>query len=160
MAKTVHPGLVSADLVDMHVFNSSNTTVYNTEPSLTRQEFADECDINVIMAQYDKNGVVSHMNPREPMYVDLSGVPNFREAMDMMISADKAFMSLPAKVRKEFDNDARKFVDFASDEANLEQMREWGLAPAAEPADDLPAPGVKPEPKAPANEPAPAPKPA
>lgn len=129
----LRPGQVSPELVDANVSNHSDTRVFNDEPSLTRQEFADECDINVIMAQYEKTGVVSHMSPREPMYVDLTGVPDFRNAMDMMLDAEKAFMSLPAKVRKEFDNDARNFVDFASNPDNLDKMREWGLAPPAPP---------------------------
>jgi len=128
----VKHGQVSPELVDFAVSNNSDTGIDNKEPSLTRQEFSDECDINVIMANYEKTGVVSHYSPREPVYLDLTVVPNFRDAMDMLIEADKAFMSLPAKVRKEFDNDARKFVEFAQDPANLDKMREYGLAPPKE----------------------------
>lgn len=121
------------ELYDFYAYNGSDTGIENTEPSLTRQEFSEECDINVIMAQYEKTGVISHVVAREPTYLDLTDIPDFRTAMDMMSEAEKAFMSLPAKVRKDFDNDARNFVDFAVDPANLDKMREYGLAPPAEP---------------------------
>lgn len=98
-------------------------------PSLTQQEFMDECDINNIMDRYEKTGVISHVARREPRYLDLSDVPDFQSAMAFMHDAEAAFMSLPARVRKEFDNDAGKFVEFAGDPANLDQMRSWGLAP-------------------------------
>lgn len=135
-------GQVSPELVDFCVCNGSDTGFHNTEPSLTRQEFSDECDINVIMAQYEKTGVINHQAPREPFYFDVTEVPDFRSAMDFMIDADKAFMSLPAKVRKEFDNDARNFVDFAIDPANLDKMREFGLAPPAPQEPPAAAPAV------------------
>ncbi|AXH75864.1 MAG: internal scaffolding protein [Microviridae sp.] len=110
----------------------SSYGISDWSPSLTRQEFAEECDINVIMARYERTGQLP-ANVSEPMYVDMTSMPpDFRTAMDMMLDADKAFMTLPARVRREFDNDAKEFVDFASNPDNLEQMREWGLAPPAE----------------------------
>lgn len=127
--KVLRHGQVSPELVDACVCNDSDTAIINDEPSLTRQEFADECDINVIMAQYERTGVISHVSQREPMYLDLTGMPDFREYMFMMAEAEKAFMSLPAKVRKDFDNDPRNFVDFAAKPENLDKMREYGLAP-------------------------------
>lgn len=97
------------------------------EPSLTRAEFAAECDINNIMAQYEKTGVISHIRA-EGRYLDLTDVPDLQRALTILADADAAFMSLPATVRREFDNDPAKFVTFAQDEANVERMREWGLA--------------------------------
>lgn len=96
--------------------------------SRTRQEFAEECDINTIMERYEATGVISHVNHAEPMYLDTTIYPDLRGALDAFRDATQSFNALPAKVRKEFDNDPQKFVDFASDPANLKQMREWGLA--------------------------------
>lgn len=97
-------------------------------PSLTRQEFAEDCDINAIMARYEKTGVVSHVNQRQPLYLDLSAVPDYHTAMIQLDAAEAAFMSLPAKVRREFDNDPGKFVAYAENPDNIARMREWGLA--------------------------------
>lgn len=103
-------------------------TVIGDEPSMARQEFADECDINGIMAKYEKTGMLP-VNGAQASYVDFTAVPSdLQEAMRVMMDADAAFMSLPASVRKEFENDALRFVEYAQDGANLEQLRQWGLA--------------------------------
>lgn len=102
-------------------------------PSMTRQEFAEECDINTLMDKYESLGQFP-MPQSPPAYLDLTELPDFQSAQNAMIVATEAFMTLPAKVRKEFDNDPGRFVDFAEKPENLDQMRAWGLAPpAAEP---------------------------
>lgn len=127
-------------------------------PSLTRQDFAEECDINAIMERYQHTGVLPAGG--EPFYYDFTTLPTtMMESMDVMRQATDAFMTLPAKVRREFDNDPAEFVDFASNPDNVEQMREWGLA---EPKKALPVP-QEPAPAAPSQlpaSPAPAPGPA
>lgn len=101
-------------------------------PSLTRQEFADECDINKLMAQYEKSGMLpSNLNGATPRYLDVSEVPDLITAMNTLNEATAAFMSLPATVRRDFDNDPIKFINFAEDRENIEKMREWRLAPPA-----------------------------
>lgn len=114
--------------------NGADTVFFTEGPSLTRQEFAEECDINSIMARYDTHviggpGNLPHM---QPQYADFTMVPaTLLEYMTFMDSAEAAFMSLPAQVRKEFDNSPHMFVEFASDPENISQMRTWGLAPPA-----------------------------
>lgn len=112
-------GIGSRERADMDVF----------PPSLTRQEFAEECDINTLMDRYEKSGVISHVNRAQPKYFDMTVMPDLREALDMMRDASIAFSSLPAKVRREFDNDPQQFVDYAQNPENIDRMREWGLAP-------------------------------
>lgn len=120
---------VEHDPVDLHFH----------EPSLTRQEFADECDINNIMDKYKTTGALQHLNPTPPRYYDFSETPDLATALSLLKEADEAFMRLPAKVRGEFDNDPVKFVMYAEDADNLPQLREWGLA---EP-EKLPEPPMK-----------------
>lgn len=99
-------------------------------PSMTRQEFAEECDLNQIMKRYEKTGMLPVNAQSEPRYIDFTQSPaDLQEAMRVMIEAEAAFMSLPASVRRDFDNDAMRFVEFAEDGANLGKLREWGLAP-------------------------------
>lgn len=98
-------------------------------PSMTRQEFAEECDINTIMARYEASGALSHVNRAEPLYMDFTEVPPLREAMAFMDAAAIAFNSLPASVRAQFGNDPVAYVDFAQKSENIGKMREWGLAP-------------------------------
>ncbi|QCQ84753.1 internal scaffolding protein [Blackfly microvirus SF02] len=104
------------------------------DDGVTRQEFKDECDINVLMANYERNGVLNFFNPGQPQFLDVSAVPDLQTALAYMDTAQAAFMSLPASTRREFDQDPLKFVEFAENPANLSRMREWGLAPPAEAA--------------------------
>lgn len=143
---------------DFEKSNGSVTTVFNREPSLTRQEFAEECDINTLMARYDTHviGGPGNLPARQPMYFDFADLPqDLMGYMAFMSDAEASFMSLPAVVRREFDNSAVEFVAFASDPANIDQMRSWGLAapakaPEAPPASSSPpaAPVVTPAPGA------------
>lgn len=113
-------------------------------PSATRQEFADECDINNIMIRYEATGVINHFNNGQPQYLDLTAMPDtLSGTLEQLGLATDAFMRLPAHIRREFDNDPVRFVDFASDEANVGQMRDWGLAeplpPTPPPAPEAPS---------------------
>lgn len=113
-------------------------------PSLTRQEFAEECDINALMKRYEGHAIggPGNLAPAEPMYVDFAELPqDLLGYMNFMEDAQRSFMTLPAHVRRDFDNNAYEFVAFASDPGNLEQMRSWGLAPPAK-APPLPREGV------------------
>lgn len=107
-------------------------------PSLTRQEFAEECDINNIMQRYDAYISDPMRSVREPVYYDFTAMPDsLMGAMEVLHRGEEAFFRLPAVVRKEFDNDPARFVDYAADPSNVKQMREWGLA-APEKLPDVP----------------------
>lgn len=105
-------------------------------PSMTRQEFAAECDINTIMAQYDKylSDPMMSLRAAQAKYLNLDGMPEtLMESMQILKDAEEAFYRLPAVVRREFENNPVAFTDYALDPNNLDQMREWGLAkPKAE----------------------------
>lgn len=118
--------------VDFAVSHNRRGDMDKFAPSMTRQEFAEECDINTIMARYESTGALTHVNRAVPIYMDMTDMPDLRGALDIMRVAGVAFAALPAKVRREFDNDPQKFVDFAQNPENLKQMRDWGLAPMPE----------------------------
>lgn len=121
---------------DFYKFGGDRCVFHTEGASLTRQEFADECDINSIMARYEGHviGGPGNLPPANPVYFDFAAAPQtLLEFLTFMQDADRQFMTLPAAVRREFDNDPKLFVDFASDPENLDQMRTWGLAPKAPP---------------------------
>jgi len=108
---------------------------------LTRQEFADECNVNVLMRKYEQSGILPSYGGT-PEYGDFADLPDFMEAQNTIRVANEAFALLPARVRAEFENDPAQFVAFASNPDNIEDMRRLGLAPpaAAEPAGNAPPP--------------------
>lgn len=101
---------------------------------MTKQEFLEETDINVLMKRFEKAGQWPPAPQREPQYFDVTEMPtDFQSAMNFMIDAEDAFMSIPAEARFALGNDPAKFVEFAANPENLDQMRTWGLAPPLPP---------------------------
>ena len=46
----------------------------NDEPSLTKQSFQNECNINSIMKKWEKTGLLPHSRSSQPRYGDFSNV--------------------------------------------------------------------------------------
>lgn len=92
----------------------------------TQQNFRDECDINTIVNQFLKTGEMPE-NIRLPQYIDYEGVFDFQSAMNTMMEAEASFMTLPAKLRAEFENSPQNFLTFCADPANVDKMQEYGL---------------------------------
>lgn len=105
------------------------------KPSLTKQSFKKECDINVIMKKFEKTGLVSHFNAQQGQYGNFIGAPDYHAAMNLLVAADEMFQSLPSKIRARFHNDPAEFLDFAQDEANEAEMIKLGLKRSEKPAD-------------------------
>lgn len=97
------------------------------EESRTKQSMKEECDINGIMKRFERTGLITHNNVREAYFADVSEVPDFAAAVDVVRKAEEMFSSLPAKLRVFFENDSAKYVQFCADPANADKMVELGL---------------------------------
>lgn len=106
---------------------SDATGLYCRDETRAQQQFKDETDINTIVERFGLTGQLPN-DLRMPLQEDFVDVMDYQEALNQLLEADKAFMQLPANVRAEFQNDAGRFVAFASDEANAERCVELGLA--------------------------------
>jgi len=110
------------------------------DPSLTKQSFKDECDINTIVRNFGVTGELPD-NIRPPQYGDFTGIFDYQSALNAVIAADDAFMEMDAKIRARFHNDPALFVEFCSNPENLDEMRKMGLAvPASVPETPVEAP--------------------
>jgi len=98
--------------------------------SLTQQHFAQEADIKTIIKKHDRTGIISHVARGVAHYGDYSEVNEYREALDMVNSANASFLELPSEVRAMFSNDAGEFFEFATNPKNAEKMVQLGLAEA------------------------------
>jgi len=99
----------------------------NEEPSMTKQCFKKECDINNILAKHDKTGLISHVNKHDGNYGDATAV-DFHEAMNTITIAEQMFAELPSSTRKRFENDIPAFLDFVQNPDNAQEMVDMGLA--------------------------------
>lgn len=101
------------------------------QPSLTKQSFKNECDINQIIRRYIDTGGLSAQNLQgyaSGEYGDFSDIPDYRSALDQVRRAGEAFDTLPAVVRERFQNNVAGFLDFCNDPSNLDELRALGLA--------------------------------
>lgn len=124
-------------------------------PSMTKQEFIKECDINNILKQYSVTGMLKHVsaNAASGTYSDLPDAFDFQESLHQVEAARTAFMTLPAKLRARFDNEPAQFLAFCADPQNLDELRTLGLAnpapPPTRPPEEKPSQeATKPPPKA------------
>lgn len=99
-------------------------------PSMTKQEFKRECDINNIIKQFSRTGMFTHVsaNANAGAYEQLPDSYDFQESLHIIMEAEKAFMSLPAKTRERFGNEPSNFLTFMHDERNKEEIYSLGLA--------------------------------
>lgn len=98
----------------------------NEEPSLAIQAFKEDCDVNIILDRYMKTGELPQTR-QQGIYADISEIPDLTQAIQIVKSAEDAFMSLPAKTRLEFENDPRKLLHFLQDPKNEQRGIELGL---------------------------------
>lgn len=76
------------------------------------QKYADECDINCIIARY-MNGDVNALNKVQGMYGDFVAVPSsYREYLDAALKAQMIFNQLPAEERAKFGSVEQFIMSF------------------------------------------------
>lgn len=95
-------------------------------PSKTEQHHKGAVNINQIVARSQKTGMLP-TRTQPGQYGDFTQVTDFHDAQNRVIEAQNAFMSLPSKVRKSFDNDPGKLLAFLSDENNRDKAVELGI---------------------------------
>lgn len=101
--------------------------------SMTQQNFKDECDINNILKKYKRTGLVEHVASHGGRYEDLSQPVDYQTALNVVISAQAAFDSLPSDIRKQFGNNPQEFLEFVNNPDNQAKMADLGLIPQEEP---------------------------
>lgn len=105
------------------------------QPSLTKQSFVKESDINSIMAKWakDPENYIPPSGRGIPRYGDFTNVESYQDCLDLVIQANESFDALPAEARAFFENDPARFLAFVEDPANASKLIELGLAHEVEP---------------------------
>lgn len=78
--------------------------------SLTRQEMARACNINVIYAKTQRGEIVLSSTVM-PEYGEFNQLDSYDVALEKIMEAEDAFMQLPATVRKLYHNDPKEYYD-------------------------------------------------
>ena len=123
---------------------------FKDDPGFTKQEFQEECDINVIMSKYMKFGNLPAEAASPGQFGDFTNVPDLMEAQLIVKRAESDFYDLPSKVRERFGNDPVKLMQFIADAGNRDEAIKLGLIPevpvepvvAAPPPEAAGSPGI------------------
>jgi len=111
-------------------YGKRNPVLVNCETiGKTKPEFKESCDINHILNKYQKTGQLPIMQ-KTPLYEDFSSVPDYQGSLNIIIKAEEQFNNLPSDIRKKFENDPSKFLEFVDNKDNSEAMIKMGLKEA------------------------------
>lgn len=99
----------------------------SNDPALTKQEFRDDCDVNVIIARCLKTGLPLPSQVVGPLFADVSEVGSYTDCVRRVKAAEDSFMNLPASIRTEFRNEPSLLIAFLADPANLPKAMDLGL---------------------------------
>lgn len=80
--------------------------------SITEQSHKDTCDVNCILKNYRRTGNLTHVRESEGQYMDVVDSVDFQKAMNIVAAGRSAFSSLPAHVRRSFNDDPAKYLAF------------------------------------------------
>lgn len=100
----------------------------NSEPSMTQQQFADDCDVNNILRKHGHDPVAFQALTRPGgVYADFSNITDYQAMLDTVMNAQDAFASLPAHLRSRFGNDPNQLLSFIQNPSNYDEGVSLGL---------------------------------
>ena len=113
-------------------FSQSEKQQFNPGKGCAKQEFKQDCDLNHIIARMTKTGQVpAHI--RQGQYVQ-QGPTDLHQAMNIVAEAKSMFQEVPSEIRREFDHDPIKFLEFVNNPDNAEKASQLGIGLAPEAA--------------------------
>lgn len=116
-----------APVIYSHYVPAPSVPLHNEGPSKTRQEDAEKCNINFIIARYQKTGQLDHINAKVPQYGDFSMVEDLSEIFDKARNVEAWFLTLPAKVREAASHDSVEFFAMLATTDGVEALEAAGL---------------------------------
>lgn len=100
---------------------------FEGDKGVTKQADAKDCDINAIFKRFERTGQLPDLIVRDGRYGDFTAVPDYQEACNIVNLAKEQFDALDVSIRNKFENDPAKFLAFATDEKNVDELEKMGL---------------------------------
>lgn len=97
------------------------------------QAHKDEVNINNIVKRHGMDLIAKTASLMPLQYWDGDPTNDFQEAMNKIAQGTQTFESLPSQIRKEFNNDPAKYMDYVFNPENKEKLIERGWMNAPEP---------------------------
>ena len=93
---------------------------------LTEQSHKAQCDVNKIIAKYDKTGLITHVSSIKADFGDIPMV-DYKEMHDRLVKMQNEFDKLPYQVKKRFGNSSYNLIAFMENAENRKEAEELGL---------------------------------
>lgn len=119
-----------------HFERNRSLIMFDPDEDRTKQEHKKECDINHIMAKFQKTGLLNHVSKYAPRYGDMPSAEELEHAKFQIAEANSMFQELPSSIRKRFSG-PEEYLNFVTDKKNRKELQEMGLLPKE--ADDASA---------------------
>lgn len=107
-----------------------DTSIANSQPSMTHQSFKDGADINILVKSFHTTGILGDPSLTDrPVYGDFASYPSFQQSMDAKADSYSMFESLSSAVRDHFNNNLNDFLScvHSDDSSDLEILNDLGL---------------------------------
>lgn len=98
-----------------------------SEPIITDQSQTPMTEMNNIILQYTRTGMLPNLSNHQMAYVDDTTAPDFMSAHNQMVFAKEQFQKLPLSLRNELNHDYRQFESWLSNPDNLDRAEKLGL---------------------------------
>lgn len=95
--------------------------------NMTKQSHKEECDINNILTQFKRTGIIQHITQQQPIFTDLPDQMDYQQALHLQEQATEAFASLPSTVRRYFENNPAKLLNALGDPEQTSMLQELGI---------------------------------
>lgn len=123
-----------------------------TQPTMTQQQFAEDANINNIIAKFQRTGVLGDdPDPNNlPLFGDFTArsASNYQTAMNTVVRAREQFDALPSEIRERFGYSPKALLKFLGDSNNYDEAVRLGLVrPNPAPVEPTPAPMPAPDDK-------------
>lgn len=100
----------------------------SAEGQRTKQEFREECDMNVIIRRFNQSGQLPvNMQNLRPVFADVSEIGDFASAVQQVTAAREAFNALDPDVRARFSNNPVNLVQWLQDDKNYDEAVRLGF---------------------------------
>lgn len=107
---------------------SSDIDCQVADDGMTEQSHKADSDINTIVRRIERGQPLSAFQQgSQGIYGDFTQFQDYQENLNTVIAAQEAFDSLPAPIRKRFDNDPVELMKFLDDNKNREEAENLGL---------------------------------
>lgn len=100
---------------------------FSASEDMTKQSHKQECDINNILSQFKRTGIIQHITNQQPIYSDLPDHMDYQQALHISMQANEAFATLPSAVRRYFQNDPTQLLMALGQPEMRDTLMELGI---------------------------------